>query len=107
MSLTESSGNHQNAGNSSTIPTLPPEKYTVGWICALPIELKAARTFFDIEYGPLTSLPPYDGNIYSLGQISGHNVVMVCPSEYGGAKAAVAASRLHATFPNVKFSLSM
>lgn len=32
-------------------------------------------------------------------------MVMVCPSEYGGTKAAVAASRMQATFPNVRFSL--
>ena len=44
------------------------EDYTVGWICALPIELAAAAQMLDEEHQDL----PQDGNdtnLYTLGRI--------------------------------------
>jgi hypothetical protein len=49
--------------------------YTVGWVCALPIELTAAQEMLDEEHHDL----PQNGensNIYSLGRIGEHNVVL-------------------------------
>lgn len=88
-----------------SILELPADKYTVGWICAIPVELRTARCFFDLEHGQLRSRPKHDENSYNLGRICGHNVVMICLPELGGVKAAVAAKSLQATFPNVRFWL--
>lgn len=82
-----------------------PDKYTVGWICAIPVELRTARCFFDAEHSSLSSRPKHDENSYNLGTICGHNVVMICLPELGGVKAAVAAKSIQVTFPNVRFWL--
>ena len=52
------------------------EEYTIGWVCALPIERAAAEEMLDEEHG----LPQdrNDTNVYTLGRISGHNVVIAC-----------------------------
>lgn len=49
--------------------------YTVGWICALPVELAAARIMLKEEH------LPHDGvgsTQYTLGRIGSHNVVLAC-----------------------------
>ncbi|KAF1814297.1 purine and uridine phosphorylase [Eremomyces bilateralis CBS 781.70] len=72
------------------------ESYTVGWICALSIELAAAATFLDEKHGGPTSVPPNDNNSYTLGRIGEHNgVIVVLPK--GG-------DMVH-TFPNVRIGL--
>ena len=108
MSLTEPKSNFQRvdgARDSHSILELPADKYTVGWICAIPVELRTARCFFDVEHSQLSSRPKHDENSYNLGRICGHNVVMICLPELGGVKAAVAAKSLEVTFPNVRFWL--
>lgn len=55
----------------------PNGAYEVGWICALPIELAAARQMLDEEYGlPQTPLSAQDSNNYILGSIHVHRVVI-------------------------------
>ncbi|KAJ4264345.1 hypothetical protein NW762_005541 [Fusarium torreyae] len=79
--------------------------YTVAWICALHLELAASRTMFDEEHRPL---PIYgsDDNVYVLGRIDQHNVVMAClPGEYGTINAAIVATNLKRTFPNIRATL--
>ena len=45
--------------------------YTVGWVCALPEELAAAKEMLDEDHG----LVSYgDKNIYTLGRIGNHNI---------------------------------
>jgi hypothetical protein len=56
---------------------LPHEAYTVGWVCALPIELAAAQELLDEEHEDLEQ-DESDNNIYALGAIGGHNVVLAC-----------------------------
>lgn len=51
--------------------------YTVGWICALPVEVAAARGMLDEQHSPLPSLP-HDDNSYAFGVIGDHNVVIAC-----------------------------
>jgi hypothetical protein len=51
--------------------------HTVGWLCALPIELAAAREILDVEHCGLP-LDSNDPNSYTLGRIVEHNVVIVC-----------------------------
>lgn len=55
------------------------DEYTVGWVCALPVELAAAQEMLDEEHCDLERDPANkDDNLYALGSISGHNVVVVC-----------------------------
>jgi len=53
------------------------QDYTVGWVCALPIELAAATAVLDEKH---QSLPhdDIDPNLYTLGSIGQHNVALAC-----------------------------
>src|ERR1700761_17531 len=82
------------------------DDYTVGWICALPVELAAAQEMLDEEYGDLKQ-DEHDENIYSLGRIGEHNVVIVClpAGLIGNNPAAVVATQMRATFKSLRFGL--
>ncbi|USP73610.1 purine and uridine phosphorylase [Curvularia clavata] len=82
------------------------EDYTVGWVCALSIELAAAREMLDEEHAPLNQ-DPHDGNTYSFGSIAGHNVVISClPAGRTGNNSAVAvAMQMKNTFEGIRFGL--
>ncbi|KAL5047504.1 hypothetical protein BDW71DRAFT_206262 [Aspergillus fruticulosus] len=75
--------------------------YTVAWISALPLELAAAKVILD-EVHPTLPQPKTDRNVYTLGSISGHNVVVVClpTGVYGTISAAAAVSHLKSTYQN-------
>lgn len=83
--------------------------YTVGWIAALYHERAAALEMLDEEYGTPEDFRKNDAdaNSYSWGCIGKHNVVIASlPSgEYGTAAAAVTATGLRASLPNVKIGL--
>jgi hypothetical protein len=66
--------------------------YTVGWICALPLEMAAAKLMLDAIY-PSLPRPPTDQNTYILGNIGEHNIVIAClPSGvYSNISAATVA----------------
>ncbi|KAK6387727.1 uncharacterized protein PV06_04684 [Exophiala oligosperma] len=89
------------------------EDYSVGWICALPIEVAAAKAAFDRIHDPILSPGPDfdDINNYILGSVRGHNVVLVYPRletcEYGQMSTSLTkiATQLHATFKSVRFNL--
>jgi nucleoside phosphorylase len=79
--------------------------YTVGWICALPIELAAAQEMLDEEH-----LAIHDHNdpfIYTLGRIHVHNVVLAClpAGSIGTQSAATVATRMKSRFTKIKFGL--
>ena len=82
------------------------EDYTVGWICALALEMTAARTMLDEQHISLPN-PPQDQNAYVLGEICGHNVAITClPSGvYGNNSAAVVATHLMSTFRSITVPL--
>ncbi|KAF4839786.1 hypothetical protein CGCSCA4_v010887 [Colletotrichum siamense] len=88
-------------------PILSHDDYTVGWISALPLELAAARAMLDEEHPPLPPLSRQDDNIYTLGAIGKHNVVMAClPSgKMGNNSAAAIATQMRTTFPALRFGL--
>ncbi|KAL3484491.1 purine and uridine phosphorylase [Aspergillus germanicus] len=96
--------NHNLTHQSS--PRLINSDYTVGWICALPIEMAASRTMFD-ELHPSLIQDEADTNTYTLGRIGEHNVVLVClPSgTMGTSPAATAAANMLRTFPKIRFGL--
>jgi nucleoside phosphorylase len=84
---------------------LPPQSYTVGWICALPCELTAARELFDACHEQLESQAKHDENNYILGRMGKHNVAIACLPEYGTNRAAIAAKSMQSTFPNLRFGV--
>jgi hypothetical protein len=47
------------------------DDYTVGWVCALPVELAAAQEMLDEEH---------DTNLYICGRVGEHNMVIACPA---------------------------
>lgn len=53
------------------------KEYTVGWICALPLEMAAAEAMLDdIHHNlPVRSSDP---NLYTLGRLGEHNIVIAC-----------------------------
>ncbi|KAH0556025.1 hypothetical protein GP486_006033 [Trichoglossum hirsutum] len=82
------------------------QDYTVGWVCALPIELAAATTMLDEEH---QSLPQdsNDTNLYTLGHIGEHNVVLAClpAGQTGLNSAATVAIWMKAKFVSMRFGL--
>ncbi|KGO41142.1 Tetratricopeptide-like helical [Penicillium expansum] len=82
------------------------DDYTVAWICALPLEMTAAKTMLDKLHHPL-SQPKSDHNAYTFGSVSGHNIVVAClPSGvYGTTSAAVVLAHMLPTFPSLRFGL--
>ncbi|KAJ5957532.1 purine and uridine phosphorylase [Penicillium viridicatum] len=86
--------------------TLTHENYTVGWVCALPKEIVAAKAMLDQVHPPLPQ-PPHDSNNYTLGRVGSHNVVIACLplGELGNNSSASVASRLNSTFPGIKFGI--
>ena len=86
--------------------TLTCSDYTIGWICALPLEMAAAKAALD-ELHPRLPAWPNDHNIYTLGAIHGHSVAIACfPfGVYGTTSAAIVATNITSTFPNLRYSL--
>ncbi|KAJ0370052.1 hypothetical protein COL26b_010256 [Colletotrichum chrysophilum] len=83
------------------------QSYTVGWICAIPTELAAARTFLDEKHATPEAVSRNDNNSYTLGTIGKHNIVIaVMPKrEYGIAAAATVARDMVHSFPNIRIGL--
>ncbi|KAL4909367.1 nucleoside phosphorylase domain-containing protein [Aspergillus multicolor] len=80
--------------------------YTIAWISALPLEMAAAKALLDETHEPLPQ-PRTDQNSYTLGKISGHNIILVClPSgTYGTVSAATVLAQLLSTFSEIQFGL--
>ncbi|PTB62075.1 purine and uridine phosphorylase, partial [Trichoderma citrinoviride] len=84
------------------------DDYLVGWVCALPVEVAAAKATLDHIHD---ILPPDqnsdDSNNYILGSVQGHNVVITYPTSgvYGETSVASVATQLHANFKSVRFTL--
>ncbi|PGG96228.1 hypothetical protein AJ79_09664, partial [Helicocarpus griseus UAMH5409] len=62
------------------------EEYQIGWICTLPIEAAAAREMLDEEFAPLKEQDNADTNIYTLGRIGKHYIVIACLGERLGVQ---------------------
>jgi nucleoside phosphorylase len=82
------------------------EDYTVGWVCTLPTELAAAAEMLDEEHQDL----PQDANktnLYTLGHIGEHNVVIAClpAGQKGNTPAAAVAIQMKSKFTLIRFGL--
>ncbi|OJJ66815.1 hypothetical protein ASPBRDRAFT_48327 [Aspergillus brasiliensis CBS 101740] len=73
---------------------LPPplKEFQIGWICALPIEVAAAQEMLDEEFESLDMQDPADANIYTLGRIGVHYIVITCLSRFYGTTSATTAT---------------
>lgn len=94
------------ASTPSTREEYSSEDYTIGIICALPIELAAAVKMLDKEH-PRLSQNPGDDNSYRFGQIEDHNVVIGClaAGRIGLVSAASVALKMKSSFKCVRFGL--
>ena len=84
------------------------QHYTVGWISALPIEMAAAQGMLDELHEPLPlQRDSRDQNIYTLGRIGFHNVVLAClPAGVTGTiSAARVATQMLSSFKRLRFGL--
>ncbi|KAI0158671.1 ankyrin repeat protein [Pestalotiopsis sp. NC0098] len=79
-------------------------EYTAGWICPLEVEQIAALHMLDERHSRLPQ-PPTDHNVYNLGSIHGHNVVIAGLPQAGNNAAATVVTQLRMSFPNVRFVL--
>lgn len=78
------------------------EAYTVVVICAIDFEMSAVRYMLDWEHGRVR--PRGDSNMYVLGELSGHDVVLAClPGNQGKGAAAIVATNVARTFPSIKW----
>ncbi|XRM46413.1 hypothetical protein ABZX51_009448 [Aspergillus tubingensis] len=79
------------------------DDYTVAWICALPLELAAAKAMLDDVHPPLPQ-PESDHNVYTLGRVGSHNVVVAClpGGVYGTISATGVVSHMVSTFPTLR-----
>ncbi|EQB51330.1 hypothetical protein CGLO_09126 [Colletotrichum gloeosporioides Cg-14] len=80
--------------------------YTVGWICALPVELTASLAMLDRIHQNLPT-DSGDTNAYTLGNIGTHNIVMaVLPmDQYGLNNASNVAGHMRRSFTSIRFGL--
>ena len=83
------------------------EEYTVGWVCALPIELAAALEMLDEKHEDLSRDEPHDTNLYTLGRIGKHNVVIAClpAGQTGTNTAAAVAIQMKLKFTSIRLGL--
>lgn len=76
------------------------KEFQIGWICALPIELAAATMMLDEDFGILQEQERADTNIYRLGRIGHHHVVIASLPYgiYGTTSATTVANNMRWTF---------
>ena len=67
--------------------------------------MAAATAMLDVRYQDHPPQPSHDHNIYTLGRIGSHNVILTCLPETGTTSAATVASQMCSTFTLIKFGL--
>ena len=79
--------------------------YTVGWICALPFEMAAARAMLDETHADLPT-PQSDLNI-SLGSVGGLNIVITCLllDQWDTTSATMTAAQMLRSFQSIRLLL--
>lgn len=83
-----------------------PDDFSIGWICAVSVELAAARSMLDEQY-ETPPVPRHDPNVYTVGRMAQYRVVIACPPNgtYGTSSAARVANEMVRTFRNIRFAL--
>ncbi|KAH7118698.1 hypothetical protein B0J13DRAFT_196969 [Dactylonectria estremocensis] len=80
------------------------DAYRVGWICPLEVEQIAAMEMLDEEHEPLPRKRA-DHNVYKLGSINNHNIVVAGLPQTGNCSAATVVTQMRMTFPNLEYGL--
>ena len=86
------------------------DDYTMGWICALPLELTAAKATLDQIHPNLPGDPAAnETGAYVLGSISGLNVVVACLSsgETRPGSASIVAAQMWMDFSAIRWMLTV
>ena len=96
--------NSQGPISNASKKKLKHEDYTVGWICPLEVEQTAAWEMLDEEHEPLPQRRS-DHNVYTLGSIGGHNVVIAGLPKPGNNPAATVVAQMRTTFEELRFGL--
>ncbi|KAH6695637.1 nucleoside phosphorylase domain-containing protein [Plectosphaerella plurivora] len=90
-------------------PTRPTDRrhFGIGIVCSLPTEAQTVRNLFDYYWdnGPGSEKVPGDPNLYSMGAIGSHNVVLVYLPGAGKVNAAHASAFLRHNFPSIQLVL--
>ena len=96
----------QKTSHYKSLSSIQYDDYTVAWICALSIEMAAARAMLDEVHRALPTSED-DSNTYTLGRIAQHNVVIAClPAEQVGTNnAATIMTNMKRTFPRIRAGL--
>jgi hypothetical protein len=83
----------------------PIEDYTIEWVCVLSIKCAVTEEMLDKKHS--LSQDRNDTNVYMLGHISRHNVVIVCllAEQIGTNSAATVTSQMTSKFVSIKFGL--
>ncbi|QYT02662.1 Nephrocystin-3 [Trichoderma simmonsii] len=87
-----------------SLKKLAPDDYRVGWICPLEVEQTAAMEMLDEEHQPLKQSPT-DHNVYKLGSIHGHNVVIAGLPQTGNCSTAAVVTQMRMTFKKLRYGL--
>lgn len=77
------------------------DRYTIGWIAPLALELIAAKAMLDEDHQEI-HVNEYN---YHGGRIGQHYVVMAVQPKMGTDAASALAARMHAAFKNIKYFL--
>lgn len=75
------------------------DRYTIGWIAPLPLELTAAEAALEEDYGDIR----VDGYIYRGGRIGEHDIVMAVQPRMGTDAASDLAARMRTAFPSLQY----
>ncbi|RPA71805.1 purine and uridine phosphorylase [Ascobolus immersus RN42] len=80
------------------------DEYTIAWFCPLSIEQSAARVMLDKFHGRPMSTSPGDVNVYTLGEVHHHKVVIfgLAAGDMGKVSASTSAHHLEKTFHNIQ-----
>ncbi|KAK4085593.1 uncharacterized protein Triagg1_583 [Trichoderma aggressivum f. europaeum] len=87
-----------------SLKKLAPDSYRVGWICPLEVEQTAAMEMLDEEHEPLKQSAT-DHNVYKLGSIHGHNVVIAGLPQTGNCSTATVVTQMRMTFKKLRYGL--
>ncbi|CAG8098795.1 unnamed protein product [Penicillium olsonii] len=78
----------------------PKNEFQIGWICALAVEVAAAKEMLDEKFDQLEDHDTSDTNTYTLGRIGKHNIVIagLPTGQYGTTSATTVANHMARTF---------
>lgn len=83
---------------------LSPNMYTVAIICPMAVELAPVEAMLDVLHPDLPT-SRIDHNVYTVGSLGEHNVVVAIMPGIGTNSSAVVATQLLNDFPSIRFTL--